>query len=122
MSQLIPLQQAVEMTTLYRKEKENILDPLFRNKNILALSETFDRSDFDIVLSEQGCVALRIYYGMDDSLKVHAIIVGVNDKDQDILPATEMKTPATTGGDGSLIEEGTRCPDICPPGSSLNGG
>ncbi len=119
MSKLIPLHQAIKMTTLYRKEKENILNPSFRNKNILTLSETFDHADFNTILSQPNCAALRIYYGMDDSLQVHAIIVGVNDKDEDILPA---ESPAATDGGGSISEEGTRCPPICPPGSPLNGG
>ena len=120
MSKLIPLQQAVEMTTLYRKERENILEPKFKGQNILALSETFERVDFDAVLAEPGCVSLRIYYGMDESLKVHAIIVGVNDKNEDILPSAAA--PTLADGDGGIVEEGTRCPDLCPPGSPLNGG
>jgi hypothetical protein len=112
MSKLIPLQQAVEMTTRYRQEKENILDPSNRNKGILSLSETFDRADFDTILAQKGCVSLRIYYGMDDSLTMTAIIVGVNDKNEDILPA----------GQESITEETVKCPPYCPPGSPLNGG
>jgi hypothetical protein len=113
MSKQIPLQQAVEMTTRYRQEKENILDAPNRNKGILPLSETFDRSDFDIILAQKGCVALRIYYGMDDSLTLTAIIVGVNDKNEDILPADQ---------ENGITEEGVKCPPYCPPGSPLNGG
>ena len=115
MSQLISRQKAIEMTSLFQKEKENILDPDFRDRNILATAETFDRADFDKVLSQPGCVSVRIYYGMDDGLKVHAIIVGVNDKREDILP--EMDSDE----DGSIVEEGTRCPPTCTA-SALNGG
>jgi hypothetical protein len=120
MSKLIPLQQAIEMTTLYRKEKENILDPAYRNKNILCNSETFDRSDIDTILSEPDCVDLRIYYGMDSELKVHAIIVGVNSKGEDILPSSEATGAAETE-DGHISEEAIRCPPTCPP-SPLGGG
>jgi hypothetical protein len=119
MSKLIPLQQAVDMTTLYRKEKEKILAPDYKGMNILAICETFSRADIEYLLAEPDCRQLRVYYGMDADLKVHAIIVGVNSKDEDILPAQQAKT---TDGDAGIIEEGTRCPDICPPGSALNGG
>ena len=119
MSKLIPLQQAVDMTTLYRNEKENILAPAYKGQNILALCETFSRADIDYLLAEADCQQLRVYYGMDASLKVHALIVGVNSKDEDILPA--QQTTTTNGGAG-IAEEATRCPDICPPGSGLNGG
>jgi hypothetical protein len=42
MSMLIPFQQAVDMTARFRKEKENILDPAFRNKDILVICETLN--------------------------------------------------------------------------------
>jgi len=119
MSQFIPLMLAIEMTTLYRNQKEKILDPVYRDKNVLAKCETFDRDVFDALLAQPGCTGLRIYYGMDTGLKVHAIVVGVNSKNEDILPLG-------TGGDlsltdeGSIVEEGKRCPDDCPPPSPLN--
>jgi hypothetical protein len=118
MSQLISLQQAIAMTTRYRKEKENILEPSFKDKNHLARAETFDRAHFDAVLSEPGCVSIRIYYGMDEGFNIHAIIVGVNDKNEDILPSD---TQLADNG-GRIIEEGTRCPPTCDPSSPLNGG
>ena len=117
MSQLISLQQAIDMTTLYRAQKENILAPGYKDQNILAICETFDRSVFDTVLAQEGCAGLRIYYGMDTSLKVHAIVVGVNDKDEDMLPPESIQAG---GGEGSIIEDGNRCPDLCPPVSPLN--
>ncbi|HMG68057.1 MAG TPA: hypothetical protein VK588_10235 [Chitinophagaceae bacterium] len=124
MSTLIPLQQAVDMTTLYRNEKENILDPAFRNRNILCNCETFERADFDTVLAQPDCVNLRVYYGMDKELEVHAIIVGVNSKDEDILPQSETEGAKSDDLDtgGKIIEEGIRCPPTCPSGSPLIGG
>ena len=78
MNHFISLDQAIQMTTLYRQQKENILSPEYRDKNILSICETFDAAPFLTVLAKPGCVSLRIYYGMSDDLKVHAIIVGVN--------------------------------------------
>lgn len=118
MSQFIPLSQAVAMTTLYRQEKENILALPFKDQHILALSETFDRDIFDTLLNKPGCTSIRVYYGMDPSLKVHAIIVPVNDKNEDILPAGTGVALLDTGED--IGEEGRRCPDDCPPASPLN--
>jgi hypothetical protein len=40
----ISLQTGIDMTTLYRQEKENILATAYKNQNILPISETFDRA------------------------------------------------------------------------------
>ncbi|HEV7783333.1 MAG TPA: hypothetical protein VGO58_18785 [Chitinophagaceae bacterium] len=116
MNQFISLETAVEMTSLYRQEKENILDPAYRNQNILARSETFDREVLDTLLAKTGCASVRIYYGMDKSLKIHAILVAVNENNEDILPSTTGK--ALAGND--IGEQGYRCPEECPPPSALN--
>lgn len=118
MSQFISLAQAIAMTTLYRAEKENILDPAYQNQNILCRSETFDRFEIDTIMGQPGCEKLRIYYGMDETKKIHAILVGVNDKDEDLLPAeiiTETYPPVPP-----IVDNAQRCPDDCPPASPLN--
>jgi hypothetical protein len=109
----ISLQTAVEMTARYRTQMETILAPEYRDGNLLCVSETFDRSAFDRLLAQPGCTALRIYYGMDEALHVHAIVVGVNEKDVDILP-TETE-PA-----GEIIDVSKVCPPFCSPSSPLN--
>ena len=118
MSQFISLQDAINMTTLYRAERENILAEEYREQNILSICETFDRDVFDIVLAQEGCKGLRVYYGMKENYQVHAIVVGVNENNEDMLPTTGM-LPATENF--SIIEEARRCPDDCPPPSDLNG-
>ena len=113
MSQFISLQQAIDMTTLYRQQKENILEPAYKNQNIQPRCETFDRATLDTLLAKPDCVSIRIYYGMDASLKVHAILVAVDNKGNDILPASGM-------GGMDIVEDGQRCPVDCPPPSPLN--
>ncbi len=108
----ISLAQAIEMTTRYRTQKESILSSDFRGKNILSISETFDRDAFDDVLAKPGCVALRIYYSMDVNNIVHAIIVGVNKDNDDMLPGA--------GDTSSIIEDGKICPPLCGTTSPLN--
>lgn len=104
----IPLQQAIEMTKRYRANMEGILKPEHQGKGILHLSETFDREAFDALLAQPGCTGIRIYYSMDQNLKFHAIVVGVNSQDQDILPSADTSTT-----DGTIVEEGRTCPPIC---------
>ncbi len=60
---------------------------------------------------------------MSVDLKVHAIIVGVNANNEDILPQATASTSAnaTSGDDDDIIEAGVICPPICPPPSPLNG-
>jgi len=120
MNHFISLAAAIEMTSLYRLQKDKVLQQQFVGKNILPLSETFDRAAFDAVLSQPGCVGLRIYYGMQQDLTIHALIVGVNDKNEDLIPARTNNATTTAETDDQIIELGQRCPDICPTESTLN--
>ena len=115
---LISLDEAIDMTSLYRREMNTILATQYQGQNILPVCETFDKAAFDSLLAETGCTAVRIYYGMSDDLKVHAVIVGVNSNNEDILPSSVSML--TREDDPLVLEEATRCPDDCPPSSSLN--
>lgn len=117
-SHSISLEKAVEMTTLYRENRTAILKEQYQFTDILALSETFNKDAIVALLQQENCVAFRIYYGMSDDLKVHAILVGVNEKGEDILPTTS--TEGVADGDGDILEDASRCPNYCPPESPLN--
>jgi hypothetical protein len=110
----IPLKDAVIMNRTYRAMKEIILDPRFQNKGILPTCETFDREAIDNLLAQPGCMSLRIYYGMDAENKVHAVLVGVDANDNDMLPLTNDEPGV------EILENSTRCPASCPPISVLN--
>lgn len=114
----ISTQQAAAMTALYRQNREAILAENYKDQNILALSETFNRDAFDELLSKSGCAGIRIYYGMDEALKVHAIVVAVDENNGDILP-TQLTSQLNVTED-FIAEEGQRCPNICPTLSPLN--
>jgi len=114
----ISLAKAVEMTTHYRKNKHAVIDPAQSGKEILALSDKFDRSVFDVLLEKPDCSGIRIYYGMDNGLKVHPIVVAVNSKNEDIL--TDPDTITTLGEGDDIGDDTIRCPPICPPASPLN--
>lgn len=105
------------MTTRFRNHRENILKTEYEDQNILPFSETFDRAAFDALLNEQGAQGLRIYYGMDENLKIHTIIVGVDENNEDILPPGALAS--TEGEEPYIVENGTRCPELCPTASVL---
>jgi len=117
MSQFISITEAIDMTTLYRANRELILTQSAKNKQILPTCESFSLAVVNQVLTQAGCQGLRVYYGMDPSLKLHAILVGYDSQDRDMLPP--LNTEAEDSG-GPIVERGTRCPDICPPPSPLN--
>src|SRR4051812_37352445 len=110
----IPLQDAVIMNRTFRTMRETILDPIFRNQEILPVCETFSANEVSDLLAQAGCVSLRIYYGMDAENKVHAVLVGVDGEDKDILPDADDEA-----GIG-ILEMAKRCPIRCPPSSVLN--
>ena len=114
MNHFIPLTTAAAMTAKFRGERENILKAEYQQQNVLPVAETYDKACFETLLAKAGCTGLRIYYGMDESLKIHAIIVGFDLNGEDILPES------LTGADEDIIDNGNRCPDICPPPSPLN--
>ena len=113
MNNVISLQQAIDMTTRFRDQNEA------GGKMDIPRSETFDRAVFDQILSQTGCVKLRIYSGLDEKMGYRIIIVGVNEKDEDMLPDT-LTSEATTDGGKTIGEDGMTCPPICPPSSPLN--
>lgn len=117
MSNFISLQKAVDMTSLFRQEKEKILQDNLQGLDILANNETFEKSQIESILSKTECKKLRIYYGMDESKKIHAILVGVDVNNQDILP---MQTTKDDSSVDVIIEDAERCPPLCPPPSPLN--
>jgi len=114
MSHTIDLQTAEQMTSDYRSNREAILTDQQKGKNILPICETFDKASFQSLINQTGCTGVRIYYGMDSGLKIHSISVGVNANGEDILPTKDGLT------DGEILENGNRCPDLCPPSSPLN--
>lgn len=112
MSDFISLTTAETMTGSYRTNRESILASTYQHQDILALNETFERTHIDALLAQQGCEKLRVYYGMNEDLQVHAIFVGVDNDDNDMLPGEN--------NDYRIVELGNRCPSQCPPASSLN--
>lgn len=106
----ISLQQAIDMTTRYRAN---------RPANF-PICETFDLSAVQQLLAATGCRYLRVYYGMKDNNEVDVILAAADADGADILPAANVTASTLTEGDPPLLEDGYRCPQNCPPPSSLN--
>lgn len=117
MDHFIPLSTAITLTTRYRSNRELVLVPAHRQKNVLPVSETFDRAAIESLLAKRGCASVRVYYGMDDQLRVHAVLVPADAQGNDILPNTAAAGDREADG---IVERGQRCPDICYEGSPLN--
>lgn len=116
-SHLITLTAAQALTAACRSNRNSILQSGYQDQDILPPSETFNRTDIDLLLAQDGCEAIRIYYGMDTNLKLHAVLVAVNEDNEDILPSQTINPLSL---EDIIIEEGQRCPIICPPESPLN--
>jgi|SRR6185437_753765 len=104
----ISLQQAIDMTTLYRAN---------RPANF-PICETFEKEAIFKLLAEDGCAYLRIYYGMKENMEVDAVLVAANADQEDMLPPGSAL--ATSGTDDIILDDGYRCPQDCPPPSPLN--
>jgi len=122
----IPLSEAAAMTRRYRDNKALILKPDYP-ADILALCETFNKDAVVALGNTPGAAGIRIYYGMDEDLLCHAILVAVDDKGADMLPpagtGSAMAGPALAEDDEDgfdILEDSIRCPTICPPDSPLN--
>lgn len=97
------------MTTAFRENKDKILLDEYKGKHLIANAETFDKAAIDKLLSQKGSEKVRIYYGMDESLQVHAILVGVDAEGRDQLPLNE----STSDEDPVIVDVGQRCPPEC---------
>jgi hypothetical protein len=114
MSHFITLLEAKTLTADHRANREKVLDAQYQGIDMLPLCETFNRADIDLILGQSGCESLRIYYGMDTNMKIHAVIVGVNGQNEDMIPTNENTA------NEQIAEKSIRCPTSCPPASALN--
>lgn len=113
----IPLSKAKQLTAFFKGQKGQLINPHLHAKDVIPYSETFDRVAIDELLGLPGCVGIRIYFGLDEEFKIRLILVGVNDKGEDLIipSSTEDET-----SDGKVVEEGIRCPPHCPTTSSVD--
>lgn len=124
-SQFITLEKAKQLVGKFKKEKDKIVKDEYKGKHLLPYSETFDRSVIDFLLAQPGCASLRIHFGMEEDDKVSLVIVGVDANGNDILTPVALNeasstTETVTTLTDPIVENGTKCPPVCPVDSPLN--
>ena len=103
----ISLEQAIDMTTLYRANRPSDFP----------VCETFPLTAIQSLLANPAAAFFRIYYGMKEDMSVHAILVVADSNNDDLLPAANRSEEED---DNEILEDSFRCPNVCPPDSPLN--
>jgi hypothetical protein len=78
-------------------------------------SHYFGRNVLDQILAQPGCTGIRIYYAMNDKKEKELLILGVDNKGDNMLPSFSGLAP----GDMSIMDNSWPCPPYCPPGGNL---
>ncbi|TNF48427.1 MAG: hypothetical protein EP305_05510 [Bacteroidetes bacterium] len=92
---MISLQEAADLTANYRNRNEGAVKGYFYGKDHL-----------ETLLSQNGCVGIRIYFGEDNTGTTQLVLVGANGSEDDLL--------------GQVLENGTPCPPRCGSRNDLN--
>jgi hypothetical protein len=71
------------------------------------IAHYFGKSDLQDLLNQQGCVGMRIYYGIDGDGKKQLVLVGVDSSENDLY-------------NGILLDRSVTCPDYCSSANPLN--
>lgn len=108
MSEFISVTEASSMNANFRAIRESMLDASYQGNDMLPICETFEKSEVLTILNQTGCTGLRAYLGLNEAGQVNLVLVGVNENDEDMLD------------NSYVLERGIRCPEECPPRSSLN--
>lgn len=112
MKNLVRLSDAKLMVKTYLENKSKVIP----NDSTLPNTETFESEAFVALLKQPDCVKVRLYYGMKENLEICAIIVGVDSNGNEIY----IENNSLNGeGDTYVIEDGLRCPPICPPANKI---
>lgn len=73
------------------------------------------------LLAQPGVVGMRIYHGLDANGRYRMVLVGVDEKGNDIvrIPRPRGAKNTRAAGDAFLLDTHLPCPPICPPDSPL---
>jgi hypothetical protein len=93
---IITLADASKMTATFRKNYPSETTGVMYSDDV-----------FTDILSQSGCVGIRIYNGMDDNGNLTNVLVGVDINGNDLV-------------EGKIYEYGARCPPKCSANNPLN--
>lgn len=98
----ITLDAAAKLTKKYRS-----IGTIVPSLGVLIKGEFFGKNAMVEILNQNGCVGLRMYYGADDLLVPHMVIVGVDANGDDQVT-------------GKIAEHSMLCPPACGTLNKLN--
>lgn len=106
------LKDAAHWTRQYREARQQTGDQLTR-------AHYFGKDFLLRLLNEPGCAGLRIYQAIDYHGIGRVVLVGVDEKGQDLLPRKEENGKMLPEESDSVGETPVKCPDDCDSTSPL---
>ena len=98
----IDLATAKKWTSNYRNGLENPED---------RLAHYFGFEIIQQILNQEGCIGIRIYYGIDDQGNKQLMLVGVDSAGENLLPLAGGRT---TDDEPIIADASFPCPNTCP--------
>jgi hypothetical protein len=104
----IDLATAKEWAKNYRETMKNPDD---------TVAHFFGFEIIEKILAEDGCMGIRIYYGLNEKGEKQLMLVGANDIGDNLLPAEGKEL---MDGGNTIADMSIPCPSYCPPtGTSI---
>lgn len=98
---IIPIEQAVQWTSNYCKQAET------DEGKLLTQAHFYGREILQKLLDQEGCMGIRMYYGIDEEGQKQLILVGADADGNDL---EEM-----------VVDHSSICPPDCATTGRLNG-
>ena len=92
---IIPLSEGAQLTKNYRDRNPGAVKAIF-----------YGREHLEAILSQEGCMGIRIYYGMSNSGAPQLVLAGADADENDLLEV--------------IVDTGTSCPPNCSSNNALN--
>lgn len=80
----------------------------------------FGKDIIQKMLNQPGCMGIRIYYAIDDKGQKQLILVGADEKGNNMWPSKSPKAKGKKlmdGGGNITTDQSSPCPPNCPPNS-----
>lgn len=120
----ISITQAAALIARFDDNVQGILQGDYSTQAPFSKSQTFDAIQINELLEQEGCIGLRIYFGMYDETsapttdlegKIVFVLCGVDEEGNDL----NLATTASEAGQ-IILEDGIICPPICSSPSLIN--
>lgn len=99
----------------YAQKKNSILKDSYQATDTLPTFEIFERASLEQILALNGCVGVRMYYGMDEAMEVQLIAVGVDENGKDIQSTSNSLDKTNVDDPIIAFSSVLRCPPYCDP-------